>query len=429
MNRAWAVALCTGLSGCGGMTAIYDRGEADDSCETVLWYRDADSDGYGGDALVEELCEGESLDGYTTVAGDCDDSTGLIAPGRTEKCNEVDDDCNGKIDDDPMDGQTFYADNDRDGQGSAADRVIACDPPQGYVTDNSDCDDGDSSIYEGAEEVCDGADNDCDGVVDDPDELPVETWFFDGDGDGFGNPDVSIEACAEPSGHVPNGDDCDDELPGVSPDAEEVCDDGVDQDCDGVDNGCWASHLSEPFSATSSTGQWCGSEALVHWTYYGEWTFRECQEKANATGTQWFVGQWTTYTVGWIGDQDGTNAVVTSATDWGNEVIVSSKSLASCVLGQVDHRTEPTVSPVEQTYVDPEGRRWVYWEIVAQTHSQAMAFADDRGARVINPNSVGRIGEYWMTAPTHWCHAGAEFNGGGSCNSDNSCNFIVGYWE
>ena len=48
---------------------------------------------------------------------------------------------------------------------------------------------------------------------------------------------TSLAACSKPEGHVPLADarDCDDTDSSVHPAAEEVRDDGVDQDCDGED--------------------------------------------------------------------------------------------------------------------------------------------------------------------------------------------------
>lgn len=57
------------------------------------------------------------------------------------------------------------------------------------------------------------------------------TWYFDGDGDGRGDPNVTISACEAPMGYVPFGDDCDDTDPARNVSASEVCD-GVDNDCD-----------------------------------------------------------------------------------------------------------------------------------------------------------------------------------------------------
>jgi len=188
-------------------------------------------------------------------------------------------------------------------------------------------------------------------------------------------------------------------------------------------------HMTEAFFPTNSDGQFCGNDAEVHWAYMGEMTFDDCQDLANRTGTQWYVGQWTNYPTGWIGDQDLTQAAITDALNWGDEVIASRFDLYSCTLGEFDERTAPTVFPVEQLYLDNKGRTWHYWDLNAQTASQAIAFAAPLGARIINPTSVGLNGVTRMTAPTHWCHASAEFNGPADCNSDNICNFMVGYYE
>jgi hypothetical protein len=321
----------------------------------------------------------------------------------------------------------FYADEDRDGYGDATKSITSCTQPPDHVISSSDCDDRDPDVYPWAEELCDGVDNDCNGTVDDPDLLESVVYYVDADGDGFGDPKSGVDSCKPVADAVENGLDCDDSDGSISPAGDEECEDGIDQDCDGLDQDC-TTHWTEPFKWTATQGQWCYSEASAYYAYFGETTFDECQAMANITGTQWFVGEYTAYPYGWIGDHDASNATVTSGT-WTNESVVARDSLYSCVLAVFDHRTAPTVSPAEQLYTDGEGRIWHYWEVTGQTHSQAVAFADDLGARVINPNSVGRTGEAWMTAPTHWCHAGAEFNGGSNCNSDSICNFIVGYWQ
>jgi len=83
---------------------------------------------------------------------------------------------------------TFYADGDTDGYGDPASSVQASStsPPSGYVTDDSDCNDGNAAIHPGATEVTNGLDDDCDGMTDEgvlpallsldtPESVPVGT--------------------------------------------------------------------------------------------------------------------------------------------------------------------------------------------------------------------------------------------------------------
>ncbi len=58
----------------------------------------------------------------------------------------------------------------------------------------------------------------------------LNTWYYDGDGDSFGNPAISTMSCTQPANHVSDNSDCDDANPAVNPNAVEVCD-GVDNNC------------------------------------------------------------------------------------------------------------------------------------------------------------------------------------------------------
>jgi hypothetical protein len=49
--------------------------------------------------------------------------------------------------------EDFFRDADGDGFGSAEDVVTACDAPEGYVEDETDCDDTNTEVYPGADEV------------------------------------------------------------------------------------------------------------------------------------------------------------------------------------------------------------------------------------------------------------------------------------
>ena len=62
---------------------------------------------------------------------------------------------------------TYYADLDGDGYGDPSNTVEAGSAPAGYVTNSTDCDDGNASVNPGAMEIAgDMIDNDCDGLID-----------------------------------------------------------------------------------------------------------------------------------------------------------------------------------------------------------------------------------------------------------------------
>ena len=82
------------------------------------------------------------------------------------------------------------------GTGSAVD-----EDGDGFSPADGDCDDDDAGVHPGAEEVCDGKNNDCDAGIDE-DAVDGRTLYMDGDGDGFGDPAVAIQACGSPPGFL-----------------------------------------------------------------------------------------------------------------------------------------------------------------------------------------------------------------------------------
>lgn len=66
---------------------------------------------------------------------------------------------------------------------------------------------------------------------------PPTTFYEDLDGDGYGDPNTSIEDCSDtpPLGYVTNGLDCNDANNTVNPDATDSEGNGIDENCDGVD--------------------------------------------------------------------------------------------------------------------------------------------------------------------------------------------------
>jgi hypothetical protein len=68
---------------------------------------------------------------------------------------------------DPATMQLFYVDADGDGYGNPNSSVLACNAPGGYVGNNTDCNDNNSSVHPGAIEICGNAiDDNCNGQTD-----------------------------------------------------------------------------------------------------------------------------------------------------------------------------------------------------------------------------------------------------------------------
>lgn len=185
----------------------------DDDCDGAVPSGEADDD----------------QDGQRICAGDCHDGDPDISTGADELCDDVDRNCDG----DPSFGAValaWWPDADADGYGDASVPITwACAPPGGdSVRVGGDCRDHDPEVHPGATEAtCNGLDDDCEPATSDhPDE----------DGDGFAG-------CLDCDDSLPlwlDCGDCDDLQRSVRPDAGELCEDGVDQDCDGEDADCEA---------------------------------------------------------------------------------------------------------------------------------------------------------------------------------------------
>jgi hypothetical protein len=79
----------------------------DDDCDTAIdedpawgyaWYLDADGDGYGDPSVPVLYCTDVGEDGTVDNDLDCDDAENAVNPDAEELCNEVDDNCDGQID-------------------------------------------------------------------------------------------------------------------------------------------------------------------------------------------------------------------------------------------------------------------------------------------------------------------------------------------
>lgn len=118
-------------------------GEVDEDLTITTHYEDADGDGYGGfsGATVMAKCPPA---GFAPNSNDCNDRNPRVYPGATETCNQIDDNCDGRIDE----GVREVC-----GVGLCARQATSCAP-------------GSCTPGEPSEEVCNGFDDDCDGEVD-----------------------------------------------------------------------------------------------------------------------------------------------------------------------------------------------------------------------------------------------------------------------
>ncbi|MBW2704226.1 MAG: putative metal-binding motif-containing protein [Deltaproteobacteria bacterium] len=220
----------------------------------------------------------EDLDGDgACVPFDCDDSDPDISPGAPELCDEIDNDCDGQIDEDC--GTGCNADFDcAQGEVCVAGLCIAaCDTDEdsdGFLAaycGGADCDDNDPEINPAAAEVCDGLDNDCDGQVD---EYCGAGCATDNDcaAGQFCINGLCMFGCASDS-ECAAGEMCVDGMcvPTCVPDIE-VCD-GIDNDCDGqIDEGCEGECANgDTMDCGSDTGE---CEAGLRTCVNGQWT--EC---------------------------------------------------------------------------------------------------------------------------------------------------------
>jgi hypothetical protein len=179
----------------------------------------------------------------------------------------VDDNCDGQTDEGVK--LIFYADSDSDGYGDANAPTEACSAPLGYVSDKTDCNDGNAAINPGATEVCNGADDNCDGQTDEGGVCPATAYYCDNDTDQYISaiPSGSCNSfnCVPAGCTSSQGNDCNDNNKDINPGAAEVCN-GIDDNCNGAtDEGgvCPAtayycdndhdSHVSSSISETCTT--------------------------------------------------------------------------------------------------------------------------------------------------------------------------------
>jgi hypothetical protein len=297
------------------------------------------------DAEVRLSATDGDRDGYVstgTGGTDCRDDLPSINRGITERCNDVDEDCDGQLDQQEFqlgqpctegdscpgtrrcgpDGAVVCADipagtlaypdtdGDRYGDKNAPAERFCEGVPSTHVTRNDDCDDKRNTVYPGAQEFCDERDNNCNGQQDEgyaglnqpciasstqcsgqnrcsgnglsvacvPSEQAT-TWYRDGDGDTYGGINDTVQACPQPPGRISQGGDCNDSNPLINPGATELCDE-LDNDCNSQPDGPGICPAGGGSWATQTVGPGDHWNSVSTWMLGGVWAVGQNNHRA-----------------------------------------------------------------------------------------------------------------------------------------------------
>lgn len=136
------------------------NGQIDEGLLFSNYFYDFDQDGFGTDDFVEFACATPA--GYVDNSLDCNDMNFSVNTGASEVCNDIDDDCNGEVDN-GLTFATYFADADGDTYGDLNNTQDFCiEPTELFVSNSEDCDDTNELVNPAATEIWEnGIDDDC----------------------------------------------------------------------------------------------------------------------------------------------------------------------------------------------------------------------------------------------------------------------------
>ncbi len=412
--------------------------------DTTTWYLDGDADGYGLSASSLLSCTAPL--GYAATSGDCDDSDATASPGLIETCDGKDDDCDGTIDEaDASDALQWYVDADADnyGQGSA---VRSCSTIVGRASTNGDCNDASASVNPGATEVCNSVDDNCDGSTDGSDAADAVSYYPDTDRDRYGNDALVLRSCFTPAGYIIFGGDCNDSDNSIHPGAAETWYDGIDSDCDGVEDPSVCDDV--PDASFVSPDLTCDVTATGSWSQSVGWQSSSISFSTSSgythMGSAPVVGQlnddngdglldahdtpdlvWTAGQTGATGNK-GCLRVVDGATLTERSSVCTAGGIeihgaGGAALGDLDGNG--TVEILATTVVSSSGGNGSYWRLVALSSTGSLQWSTSVGSTsVLSPISVVNIDG---TGTAEVLVGSYLFDGSGSLLStfSSACNY------
>ncbi|MCO4761004.1 MAG: putative metal-binding motif-containing protein, partial [Myxococcales bacterium] len=191
------------------------------------FFYDGDLDAWGTNV---SQCRCKAKSPYVAVnPGDCKDANPKINPAATEFCDDLDNNCDGKVDEIC----------DTDGDHYCVKGVTLVGTPKVCSNGGNDCDDKDASVNPGKAEVCNNnKDDNCDGSQNSENAIYCINLYKDGDKDTYGAGTAKCFCSATTEYTTTKAGDCNDTVATIKPGVVEICD-NIDNNCDGkIDEGC-----------------------------------------------------------------------------------------------------------------------------------------------------------------------------------------------